>query len=216
MTILVADMGDTIIGNFKKATAKVGDFTVLPEKGIWHRFLLQHPYLLSWLQSRRARKAARRRLVRGFEVGPDPVEEAEEQRRRQQQAPSLDALAVQEERKLSDFELGRKLAAAIRRTANDLRAEPPRSYDYEEWVEFTQLIRFSGRKKGVRESVEEEEEELIEWDWIGEKSPMMAQVSEAEFVLDRLCESMGRYIRRLAPTDLDVDRPVDGAEGKVL
>jgi potassium channel subfamily K len=36
---------------------------------------------------------------------------------------------------------------------------------------------------------------LIEWDWIGEDSPMMSKGSEAEFVLDRLCESMQRYIK---------------------
>ena len=64
-------------------------------------------------------------------------------------------------------------------------------------MEFTQLIRFTAKKNGDVDS--EEDEGLIEWDWIGEDSPMMSKGSEAEFVLDRLCESMQRYIK-LAPT----------------
>ena len=192
----MVSQGDTIIGNFKRATFRLADFTVLPEKGIWHRFLLNHPWLLSWLQSHKARKEAKRRLVRGFEVGPSP---------NTKEAPTLDALAMEEDKKASDFELGRKLSQAIRHTANDLRADPPRSYTYEEWVEYTQLIRFTSKEHNEEEG---QDEDLIEWDWIGEDSPMMAQESEAEFVLDRLCESMARYVRRLAPKDMDVDRPV--------
>ncbi|KAH7035446.1 uncharacterized protein B0I36DRAFT_382151 [Microdochium trichocladiopsis] len=40
-----------------------------------------------------------------------------------------------------------------------------------------------------------EDSGLIEWDWIGEDSPMLSGVSEAEWVLDRLCESLTRYAR---------------------
>jgi len=62
-------------------------------------------------------------------------------------------------------------------------------------VEYTRLIRFS-RFNPEEMEAEEEDEGLVEWDWIGEKSPMMAEQSESEWVLDRLCESLGRYIRR--------------------
>jgi hypothetical protein len=37
---------------------------------------------------------------------------------------------------------------------------------------------------------------MVEWDWIGEDSPMMSGQSEPEFVLQRLCESLTRYVRR--------------------
>lgn len=43
----------------------------------------------------------------------------------------------------------------------------------------------------------EQEQGLIEWDWIGENSPMLAEESEAEWVLDRLCESLDRYMKKL-------------------
>jgi len=95
--------------------------------------------------------------------------------------------------------LARQLALAIRRTAHDLTIEKPREYTYEEWVEFTRLIRFSAVGGATEALREDEEEGMIEWDWIGEDSPMMAQASESEFVLDRLCESLIRYLKRNPP-----------------
>lgn len=51
---------------------------------------------------------------------------------------------------------------------------------------------------GVPEAIvdaDDEEEDLIEWDWIGENSPMIAGKSEVRFVMERLCESLARYMR---------------------
>ena len=51
----------------------------------------------------------------------------------------------------------------------------------------------------VEEMEEEEEVEgLVEWDWIGENSPMLSDMTEAEWILERLCESLNRYTRRQA------------------
>ena len=96
---------------------------------------------------------------------------------------------------LDDAALAKKLSVAIRQTADDMKNGPTRRYSYEEWAEYTRLIRFSSYSK--EELGEEEEEEgLIEWDWIGEDSPMLARQSESEWLLDRLCESLNRYMRK--------------------
>ncbi len=65
-------------------------------------------------------------------------------------------------------------------------------------MEFTRLIRFSRGGSELNNDLEEKEEEqgLIEWDWIGENSPMLAEECESEWLLDRLCESLERYMRR--------------------
>jgi potassium channel subfamily K len=97
----------------------------------------------------------------------------------------------------TEHELARKLAVTIKRVANDLRSPHSKKYNYEEWVEFTRLIRFS-RSTPEEVANEEEEEGLVEWDWIGEDSPMLADISESEWVLDRLCESLNRYTRKMA------------------
>ncbi|KAI5235671.1 voltage-gated potassium channel [Aureobasidium subglaciale] len=185
MTLLVSDMSTTIVNSFNQGTFRLADFTILPKAGIWRTLI---PQLAPWLQDQRERKAAQRRLQRGFETG---VTEEE---------PTIDNLAKEDGKKApSNGELARRLAHAIQRTAKDLKESPARSYTYEEWVQFTQLIRFTAtdeREEGGNR-YEADQDGLIEWDWIGEHSPLMAQQSEAAFVLDRLCESMTRYVRKM-------------------
>jgi potassium channel subfamily K len=41
-----------------------------------------------------------------------------------------------------------------------------------------------------------DEEALVNWDWIGNDSPMMSGVTESEWLLDRLCESLVRLEKR--------------------
>lgn len=125
-------------------------------------------------------------MAEGFRVGPAEEDE--------NPAP-LTLEAIAEQASLDEPALARKLALAIRRTAHDLKSETRRRYSYEEWVEFTRLIRFS---RMDRPELDEEEEEcgLIEWDWIGENSPMLAEESESEWLLDRLCESLNRYMMK--------------------
>ncbi|KAK3080766.1 hypothetical protein LTS18_013379, partial [Coniosporium uncinatum] len=193
MTILISDMGDTIISSFKRGTFTLADWTVLPKAGVWRIFLEKHPWLLDWVQTRAQKRERKKREREGiFVQHPDEIEVP---------GPDLDELGNQMDREdsnvdeLDDAELARRLALAIRRTANDLKSETPKRYSYEEWVELTRLIRFTAR--GREDAMKEENEGgLIEWDWIGENSPMMANTSEPEFVLDRLCESLGRYMRR--------------------
>lgn len=186
MTILVSDLGETVINKFKRGTFRLADFTVLPKHGVWREIVERHPWLLDWLQQRKAKHDARKRLEEGFQTGPEPEAPMP--------TPTIDELAKDEP---TNHELARRLPQAIRKTADDIKGDPKARYNYEEWVEFTRLIRFSARKEKDREE-EEDEEGLIEWDWIGEDSPMMSKGSEAEFLLDRLCESMSRYIKQLA------------------
>ena len=187
MTILVSDLGETVINKFKHGTFKVADFTVLPKHGVWREFLERHPWILNWLEQRKQKHDMKQRLEEGFQTGPEPEPPMP--------TPTIEELAKD---KPSNDELARRLAKKIRQTADDLRSQPPKRYPYEEWVEVTQLIRFTATKGGDGEP-DNDEEGLIEWDWIGEDSPMMSKGSEAEFVLDRLCESMHRYIRQVAP-----------------
>ncbi|KAG9845393.1 voltage-gated potassium channel, partial [Aureobasidium melanogenum] len=185
MTLLVSDMSDTIVNGFNQGTFRLADFTILPKAGIWRTLI---PRLAPWIERYKERKAVQRRLQRGFETGV-----AEDK-------PTIDNLAKEQGSKTpSDAELARRLAHAIQHVSKDLQEDPPRSYTYEEWVQFTQLIRFTatGDREEGGNRYEADQDGLIEWDWIGEHSPLMAQQSEAAFILDRLCESMKRYVRKM-------------------
>ncbi|KAF2089620.1 voltage-gated potassium channel [Saccharata proteae CBS 121410] len=190
MTILISDMGDTVIDGFKRGTVRLAEFTVLPKEGIWRSFLERNEWLERWLEGRKELRARKKRIRQGIPIGP-PADD--EEGRNEDAAPS-------------NARLARRLAAAIKRTAKDLQAERPKRYNYEEWVEFTRLIRFTAKR---RDDVDEETEGLVEWDWIGEDSPMMATESESEFVLDRLLESLTRYVKRTG-RERDIDAKRDG------
>jgi potassium channel subfamily K, other eukaryote len=200
MTILISDMGDTVVAAMKRGSFSLADWTVMPREGAWHDFLVHHPSLRNWLQKIHDKRQEKKRLKQGFDIAnPDMDIEGDApvngRTASSPQVPTLDQLASKDS--LSDHELARKLALAIKRAAQDLHHQPPKKYCYEEWVEFTELIRFSAKSK---EEVEEEEleEGLINWDWIGEDSPMLSDMTEAEWVLDRLCESLNRYTRKQA------------------
>ena len=188
MTILISDMGDTVIASFKQGTFTLADWTVLPKAGLWRAFLERHPWLLAWIQNMVAKREEQKRIAQGFQAGIDEENVP---------TPTLEELASGPD-DLDEHDLARKLALAIRRVANDLKADKPRRYSYEEWVEYTRLIRFSSESKEEIDR-EEDEEGLIKWDWIGENSPMLAEQSESEWVLDRLCESLHRYMQKQVP-----------------
>ncbi|KAI9739138.1 MAG: Potassium channel [Cirrosporium novae-zelandiae] len=195
ITILISDMGSTVIDSFKRFTFRLGDWTVLPQAGLWKHFLDRNPWLLLYLQKKqeRARIAAGFPTITPSEIDPDD------------HPPTLEELAS-EFSHMDDHDRARRLAKAIRRTADDLKAGRNKRYSYEEWVTFTRLIRFSsssGQQLSLR-TLEEEEAEggIIEWDWIGDDSPMVADQSEPEWILDRLCESLNRYMRSMLPEEV--------------
>ncbi|KAL3418389.1 potassium channel [Phlyctema vagabunda] len=202
MTILISAMSDTIVSAINRGTFTLADWTVMPKVGVWADFLMGHPQLKTWLERKTTEHKEKKRVEQGFTLqDPDAVdEEANIEPGDHEQRPdsdhSLEKLAM-EPLEATEHDLARKLAIAIKHVANDLRETHHKKYSYEEWVDFTRLIRFS-RKTAEEVEEEEEEEGLVDWDWIGEDSPMLADVSESEWVLDRLCESLNRYTRRQA------------------
>lgn len=197
MTILISDMSDTIVSSINRGTFTLADWTIMPKAGVWRDFLDGHPKLRDWLERKTKEREAKKRVEQGFTLqNPDEESVTERNGSVTVNHPTLKKLA-EERPEATEHELARKLAIAIKRTANDLRAERPKIYSFEEWVEFTRLIRFSSEDADEVE-IEEEEEGLVEWDWIGEDSPMLADATESEWVLDRLCESLNRYTRKQA------------------
>jgi potassium channel subfamily K, other eukaryote len=208
MTILISDMSNTVIDSFKQSTFRFADFTVLPQQGVWRQFLDKHPKIMKWYKQKLEERRQRKRLQRGMSFPhaseadpPAIVADDDLETPGNANPPTIEALAKEAEkdasgpRDLDEGRLARRLATAIRNVAADLRLEHERHYSYEEWVELTRLIRFtSDDPENVLRA--EEDTGMVEWDWIGENSPLMSAQSEPEFVLERLCESLSRYVRR--------------------
>jgi potassium channel subfamily K len=190
MAFLVKYLSETVISSFKRAVSHIGDFTLLPKQGAWRKLLDHYPRLTAWLQKRKDDKAAQQRLANGFPAGDDLHDEDSEKSKK-----TLEQFARETP---THYDLARRLVKTIRKVARDAKYSKDKQYSYEEWLQFSQMIRFTAERDEDSPDVNEEDEGMVEWDWIGEDSPMMARGSEAEFILDRLCESMQRYIRRIS------------------
>jgi potassium channel subfamily K len=198
MTILISDMSSTVVDSFKRGTFRLADFTVLPQEGAYRAWLEGHPKLLNWLRRRKAEQEKQKRMKEGmrFPDASDPEQQDEDHKAIN---PDLNRLTNEvksdEKHRPNEAVLARRLALAIRKVAEDFKSEHKIRYSFEHWAEFTRLIRFT--TEPPEEALEEEETGLIEWDWIGEDSPMMTNQTEPEFLLDRLTESLDRYMRRV-------------------
>lgn len=225
MTMLISEMSDTVVASFKRATEVFADYLVLPQSRVYKTCFGRIPGVAQFVRSREEKK----RKERGFplegadESGnretADPEESGQSNTQREDFAesyphPSLEELV----RDPTPLELAQQLAFAIRRTSKQAREGKRNRYSYEEWVEFTRLIQFtdprarpspSQRNEGIPTNDNEDEYGVINWDWIGENSPMLAKQTEPEWVLDRLCESLIRYVStqeegRAARGDVDL------------
>jgi potassium channel subfamily K len=205
MTILVNDLGNTVIDSFKKGTFRFADFTLLPKKGVWREWLDSHPKIFDFLVHQKEKRDMKKRLKEGMKFPGEPGGEAPDPDTDAEAAtlhPNFETLSQEVERDSehkilqTNEALAGRLAVAIRSVASDLKVGSAKRYSFEEWAEVTRLIRFTSHGEDVA-IVEEEEDGVLEWDWLGENSPMMVGQTEPEFVLDRLCESLGRYMRRV-------------------
>jgi len=200
ITILIGAMSNTVVDSFNKGTNKIADFTLLPKHGIWRDFIASHPKLLGWAVARQERIEAEDRVEDGFPVGPGE----DEDENRVFKPKTIEELATENPNRENRSELGRRLAHAIKQVTQDIKNEPQKRYSYEEWAEWSILIRFTGHMQAaIRHEIElhqldePEVKGLLEWDWLGEDSPMMSDSSEPEWLLDRLIESMTRYTRNI-------------------
>ncbi|KAK6538823.1 Potassium channel [Orbilia ellipsospora] len=97
------------------------------------------------------------------------------------------------------------LTEAIREVGKQVALDPKHSYEYEEWVEFTRLIRACelvkpDRLKGVKPGEEiareniDSDEGFVLWDWIGEDSPLLHEGQEPAWVQDRLTKGLEQLV----------------------
>lgn len=175
VTFLITELSKTIITTATRGISKLTDWTVL---------LDNFPTLRNISQ----RRAERKRIARGFQIqDPDDVVPRSPTADIERDMDIGDNTPSPEEEE-THTNIANQLALTIKSVAHDLRSSKPKRYSYDEWQKFTKLIRFSheGDTKNINSS-------HVEWDWIGEDSPMLADVTETEWVLDRLCESLHRY-----------------------
>jgi potassium channel subfamily K len=130
VTILISNMGDTVVDWVKKGTLWLWRKTILPEE-----------------QEKEEREEDDRML--------HVVEESEK--------------------------LGKSIAREIARLAQDVGANPPKRYEWNEWKRFLRLL-------------EEEMETEAGWKWLGDDGVLLSGATETEWVLRRMCERLEKVL----------------------
>jgi potassium channel subfamily K len=213
LTVLAENLSITVVEVFNDSTANVAS-AIVPRAETLLSMQKKYPWLFSKLpysvQKAILNRDSASRVLRGFEVDLDgfaidmtPSMDKDDKLAAGIVHADIHALEAQHQRDLKKAPdagaLARQLALAIKRCALDMHSDMEKTYAYEEWVEFTRLIRFTA-VGGPKEALKEEEVDgMVHWDWLAENSPLMSQQKEAEFVLDRLCESLVRYLKRNPP-----------------
>jgi len=243
LTILISNMGDTVVKGIRDLTLWLGEFTVLPgEAGARERI------------KNLATQATGSKIFRGasdVEEPPSLISGAKDEDEEKAniggpRAAGTDLLAGKVEREeLSAAQHagahGDKLGGNIhhyhyllvkefRNVMKHLNESPPRQYSYDEWAWFLKLM---GEDEGSHAShrappvkvnhlspnmepdiqqgqTDDEEGGLRQWSWLGNRSPLMGEADEAEWVLERLSITLEKELKRQSESRA---RGVAGTEG---
>ncbi|KAL5336556.1 ion channel [Aspergillus crustosus] len=196
MTTLISKMSDTLVRGYKRATGFVATWTFFPQSGQYRAVLGKYPRIGKEVR----RESASPELEKGKEVHQ---ESSQSPALESQGTGGLSLESLAQTPTPTNQQLAQHLAHAIQTTIKDSMADEPKKYTYEEWVAFTRLIRFTDpNRTSGGDVLEEDEYGVLSWDWIGERSPLVAEKTEPEWVLDRLCESLVRYVSMQGSLDL--------------
>ena len=199
MTILISSMSDTVIMNFKDATFYIGDLLVLPTKAAWAKWL----YKFRWIMKKTApsRQNQKQKMIQRWQLenSQQATEDEISENNRYNDHNDLDEKrsTTSRRRPLSDSNYAFRLATAIQRVTGYVKSKKDVKFSYDEWAEFISLFQFLLNSTEMDMPEGELDDSQLQWDWIGEKSPLMSNQSEAEFVLDKLLESLINYSQML-------------------
>ena len=185
MTTLISEMSDTIIAAFNRATNYLAGWSVLSNSKQTRTPLVRLPLIRTLLWPRKHKQDIAREL-------PDEGGSTDNNSPSQPERSSS-TTELKKEQKAPDLDVAYKLTFAIKRVTQDALPGKSHKYSYEEWAEFMHMIRLSHPRPDEL-TVDEDEYGVLNWDWIGEQTPMLSTQTEPEWILDRLCESMIRLV----------------------
>ena len=210
LTILISNMGDTIIKEFKDFTIWVGSLTLLPdEEGLMSTFKIG---------AKRMRK-----VYKEESHDADPGASLRHMMDKLRGHMEEEELGLAEEAGEHGDKLMRDihfyhfvLSKEIRQLMKDVDASPPRQYSYSEWAYYLRLLGqdendpSSHRRARIQHkhdngstpdlgTADDGDEQA--WSWLGIRSPLMGNASEAQWLLRRLSARLEREMRKMSNPD---------------
>ncbi|CAO2657648.1 Nn.00g037740.m01.CDS01 [Neocucurbitaria sp. VM-36] len=214
LTILISNMGDTVIKEFKDFTIWIGRLTVLPEEeGLRTELRLGIERLkhgkLQEEEYQDDKGAAGASEQRNTDRLAEYIEEGE-----LGQAEEAGEHGDYLERDIHFYHF--VLAKEIRKLMKDVDASPPRQYTYEEWQYYLRLIGqdendASGHRKPKVQHQPNgsdspdigtaDDGDTVAWSWLGIRSPLMGNQTEPQWLLQRLGATLEAEMRKMTSPD---------------
>lgn len=243
LTILISNMGDTVIRLVKDATLWLGELTILP--GDSNRERLKR---LARAGKKTKQSSLPRKAASGFKPGNNLQREAEESEDQQQEPGGenlADADLEKREQSVERDELEEADAARAkgdpqsenkhdyrfllireaRRVMKDVGTQPPKQYSYDQWSWFLRLLGESESDEKFHRDAELPDDvkanaegrhdvgrqhSVVPWSWLGERSPLLGDTEEAEWVLERLTVRLEEELRAESNRQDNVSRGRSG------
>ena len=218
MTILISNMGETLIKLIRDLSLWVGDLALLPgDKGIRDALKESAPKYTRGSSSAKnietedpvGLSGERRVHNEGKRARPSskPIEGMIKEFESAEQNESEDAAKKGDQFAANIHHHQYLLMKEIREVMTHLNDSPPRKYSYEEWTWFLKLIGQEVRPSiGHNREPEGESSKQSDphgsisrrgpWSWLSLKSPLMSTKTEAEWALEKLALSLEKLLKK--------------------
>ncbi|CAG5179043.1 uncharacterized protein ALTATR162_LOCUS9004 [Alternaria atra] len=226
LTILISNMGDTVIKAFKDFTIWLGSLIVLPdEEG------LSAALKVGWTRIKSGKI--------GEEEKADNHEGPAEQRMQDRLAAYIEEEELgraQEAGEHGDY-LERDirfyhfvLAKEVRKLMKDVESSSSKQYEYHEWQYYLRLIgqdeNDASKHRQPKANTHHDDGEApdigsaddgkrLAWSWLGIRSPLMGNQSEPQWLLQRLAMKLESEMRKMSSSDEKIRKakpPISMAE----
>ncbi|KAJ5613689.1 hypothetical protein N7528_007343 [Penicillium herquei] len=205
ITILISNIGDTLIHFVRDLTLYLGELTILPgDEPFIERLkdIFRMSWSDKWVQETLGEKSAAQDILDDEQGTNDPEQancqvhralEAEEHEQEESARARGDIAAE------SVHHYHYVLFREIRKMMEYTRSNLSKEFDYLEWEYYLSLI--SGKHKPasddqtVNERDGERERAFQEWSWIDKRNPLIGEKSEVEWLLGELTEALERELR---------------------
>lgn len=206
VTLLIANVGDTVVRTIRDVTIYLGEMTILPgDKPI--RELIKDITRLSWkerfLTEAVADKKPDEEDVEEAAAAATTAATAAEETDQDDQGEEEERNAIEaDEHKKEESARARGDVAAenihhhhyllfreVRRMMDYATRNLHKEFDYQEWEYFLNLIAGGGDETGGEAGFQI-------WDWTGQKSPLLGHKTEVQWLLEALTEALERELRK--------------------
>ncbi|KAG6829160.1 hypothetical protein H0H92_005504 [Tricholoma furcatifolium] len=193
VTVLISNIGDTVVGYIKAGLFWVGERTLLPER---RKKLETKSVSTSSGSSREGKQKERddRASGSGSENESDSVRELKGDVER-----LGEAIEKGEETRGREGSLAARIAKEIRRLAQDIHTRTEVKYEWDEWLKWLEMLDMDNNSQAAAAGGGEASESVSDapsWSWLADDGPLFSRVTETEWVLSRLCSRLEQVLEQ--------------------